>query len=296
VPLQVLPEALASNGDFGSASAVPGIADGTPISAVMADSHAALLGQGCTTPGSAKATYGTGTSVMMPDPELINRDSAVPTTLAWLTDRPTYAREGNILSSGSALAWTAGLLGLPGVGDLMALAATVPDSGGVILVPAFSGLGAPHWNRELRAGLSGITGGTTRAHVARAAVDAVAHQVCDIVEVIEADGSPLTVLRADGGATAGDLLMQTQSDLLGVPVEVAAAAEVSALGTAQLAWRALGVEADWAEHRRPARTFQPTISDAERRDRRHSWGRAVSTTVAGSAATNGSADRRTYPG
>jgi glycerol kinase len=112
VPVQVLPEVLASNSDFGSASVVPGIPDGTPIAAVMADSHAALLGQGCTTPGSAKATYGTGTSVMMPDPpgELVDRDSPVPTTLAWLTDRPTYAREGNILSSGSALAWTAEIL------------------------------------------------------------------------------------------------------------------------------------------------------------------------------------------
>jgi glycerol kinase len=277
VPLQVLPEVLASNGNFGDASGAPGIPDGTPIAAVMADSHAALLGQGCTTPGSAKATYGTGTSVMMPDSELVERDSAVPTTLAWLTDRPTYAREGNILSSGSTLAWTAELLGLNGVGDLMALARGVPDSGGVSLVPAFSGLGAPHWNRELRASLSGMTGGTTRAHVARAALDAVAHQVCDIVDVIEAEGSPLIVLRADGGATAGDLLMQTQADLLGVPVEVAAAAEVSALGAAQLAWQALGVETDWAERREPARTFRPDISDAERQERRQAWHGAVAT-------------------
>ena len=277
VPTRVLPEVLASNGSFGGASGVPGIPTGTPIAAVMADSHAALLGQGITTPGSAKATYGTGTSVMMPDPELVDRDSAVPTTLAWLTDRPTYAREGNILSSGSALAWTAELLGLNGVGDLMALAGTASGSDGVSLVPAFSGLGAPHWNRELRASLSGMTGGTTRAQVARAALDAVAHQVCDIVDVIEREGSQLAVLRADGGATAGDLLMQTQADLLGVPVEVAAAAEVSALGTAQLAWQALGVEADWAERRQPARTFRPGITDAERQERRHAWRRAIRT-------------------
>jgi glycerol kinase len=153
----------------------------------------------------------------------------------------------------------------------------VPDSAGVTLVPAFSGLGAPHWDRELRASLSGMTGGTTRAHVARAALDAVAHQVCDIVDVIGAEGSTLTVLRADGGATAGDLLMQTQADLLGVPVEVAAAAEVSALGAAQLAWQALGVDADWGERRAPARTFWPEISDAERQERRRAWRRAIRT-------------------
>jgi glycerol kinase len=122
-----------------------------------------------------------------------------------------------------------------------------------------------------------MTGGTTRAQVARAALDAVAHQVCDIVDVIEDEGSQLAVLRADGGATAGDLLMQTQADLLGVPVEVAAAAEVSALGTAQLAWQALGVEADWAERRQPARTFRPGITDAERQERRHAWRRAIRT-------------------
>jgi glycerol kinase len=120
-----------------------------------------------------------------------------------------------------------------------------------------------------------MTGGTTRAHVARAALDAVAHQVCDIADVLGGEGSPLSVLRADGGATAGDLLMQTQADLLGVPVEVAAAAEVSALGTAQLAWQALGVAADWAERRQPARTFRPDISDIERHERRDAWRRAI---------------------
>ncbi|HEY5821425.1 MAG TPA: FGGY family carbohydrate kinase [Propionibacteriaceae bacterium] len=275
VPASVLPEVLASDGSFGQTKNVPGVPDGVPIVAVLADSHAALYGQGCTEVGTAKATYGTGTSVMVPEPAFVDRDSPVPTTLAWLTDRPTYAREGNILSSGSALAWTAATLGLAQVADLVALAGTVPDSAGVVLMPAFSGLGAPHWNRDVQASLTGITSGTTRAHLARAAVDAVAHQIGDIADVIAADGSRLDVLRADGGATASDLLMQTQADLLDVRVEVAEVPEVSALGAAQLGWRALGAEADWQAGRAAPRTFVPEISADERAVRRTRWRTAV---------------------
>ena len=173
------------------------------------------------------------------------------------------------MSSGSTLAWTAELLGLEQVSDLVALAAEVDRSAGVIMVPAFTGLGAPHWDRSLQASVTGLTSGSTRAHVARAAVDAVAHQVCDIVDVIEADGKPLTTLRADGGATASDLLMQTQADLLGRRLEVADVAEVSALGAAQLGWSSLGHPANWAETRAPARSFEPGSTDRERQ--RAAW-------------------------
>jgi glycerol kinase len=268
IPSAVLPEVQPSDGDFGLCRSVPGVPDGTPIAAVLADSHAALLGQGCTEVGSAKATYGTGTSVMTPTVDFVPGFSPVPSTLAWLTDRPTYAREGNILSSGAALAWTARLLGvdLPAVLDL---AGTVADSGEVTVIPAFTGLGAPHWDREVRGVITGLDSESDPARIARAAVDAVAHQVCDIVEVIDADaGAPLRSLRADGGATASALVMQTQADLLGRRVEVADLPEVSALGSADLARRRLGIGP-----RTPAtgRVFEPTLTEDARDRRREQW-------------------------
>jgi len=271
VPASALPEVRASAAGFGVTAGVPGLPDGLPVLAVLADSHAALLGQGCTVPGTAKATFGTGTSVMAPVERLAELDSPVPTTLAWLAGSPLYAREGNILSSGAALTWTATLLGTD-VSHLLALAATVPDTGGVTLVPAFNGLGAPHWDRERTASLSGLTASSTPAHVARAAVEAVAHQVCDVVDVLRAEQVPITLLRADGGASASELLMQTQADLLGLPVEVAPAPEVSALGVAGLGWQALGQPAVGAS--RPATRLAPA-EGAAREERRAAWRAAI---------------------
>jgi glycerol kinase len=267
VPVETLPTVQPSNARFGETAGVPGLADGIPILAVLADSHAALYGQGGTTVGLAKATYGTGSSVMTPTATFSADRTAVPSTLAWLTDRPTYAREGNILSSGATLSWMAATLGLPGVADLTALAAEVPDSDGVVLVPAFAGLGAPYWDRDVRAALTGVTTTTTRAHLARAAVDAVASQICDVVEEIDAD-QPIRVLRADGGATASSLLMQTQADLLGRPVDVADVAEVSALGAAALGWSGLGVSVPPVA---ATRTFVPAMADADRLAHRERW-------------------------
>jgi glycerol kinase len=270
VPTSVLPDTRPSNAGFGQTSGVAGIPDGTPVIAVLADSHAALFGQGGDSPGLAKATYGTGTSVMTPVSDYRAESSTVPLTLAWLTAAPTYAREGNILSSGAALAWTATLLGLGSVGDLLTLAESVPDAGGVQLVPAFTGLGAPHWDRSVRASLTGITQATTPAHVARAAVDAVAQQICDIVDVIVADGTSLEVLRADGGATKSALLMQTRADLLGLTVEVADVPEVSALGAAKLAWQVLDGGERWRQAA-PARTYEPVVDSLMRAERRRGW-------------------------
>ncbi|GAA2095418.1 FGGY-family carbohydrate kinase [Microlunatus panaciterrae] len=275
VPRSVLPEVRASNAGFGRVSGVPGLPDGLPVIAVLADSHAALYGQGCTTVGSAKATYGTGSSVMTPTQSLQLGQSAVPSTLAWVTDRPTYAVEGNILSSGAALAWMANILGLGDVAALGPLAEQVHHSGGVTFVPAFSGLGAPHWDRSAVAQLTGMSQATLPAHLARAALEAVAHQVCDVVAAMERSGDlHIDVLRADGGATRSELLMQIQADLLGRPVAVSDLAEVSAIGAALLAWHTLGVgTADRSEelgHR-----FTPAL-DADARDRaRQSWARAV---------------------
>ena len=281
VPATTLPSAVASDQGFGTTGGVPLVPDGTPVLAVLADSHAALFGQGCTEVGQAKATYGTGTSVMSPVAELSTSGERVPTTLAWVIDEsPTYALEGNILSSGATLTWTADLLTDGNVGDLITLAETVPDSGGVTLVPAFSGLGAPHWDRDAHALISGMSSASTRAHVARAAVDSISHQVCDIVDVIEDRSGSLQLFRADGGATAAALVVQTQADLLGREVEVAAVAEVSALGAAKLAWRSLGQEAAWPSDR-SGRIYRPIMEASERRLRRHHWaGEILRTTFA----------------
>ena len=166
-----LPAAVASDQGFGTTSGVQLVPDGTPIVAVMADSHAALFGQGCTKAGMAKATYGTGSSVMAPVGDLSAGDARIPVTLAWVIDRsPTSALEGHILSSGATLAWAADLLIDGSVADLVALAETVSDSGGVILVPAFSGLGSPHWDRSAHGLISSMSEMTGRGHLARAAV------------------------------------------------------------------------------------------------------------------------------
>ncbi|WP_350279611.1 FGGY family carbohydrate kinase [Kribbella sp. HUAS MG21] len=267
VPRSALPAVRPSDAGFGFTKGVPGLRDGIPIVAVLADSHAAMYGQGCTEAGLVKATYGTGSSVMTP----VDGFVASGCTLAWLTDRPVYALEGNIVSSGAALAWTADLLGLPDVGALMALAATVPSAEGVLLVPAFAGLGAPHWDREARAAVSGMSSSTTRAHVARAAVEAVAHQICDITDTIP---GVVNSLRADGGATVSELLMQTQADLLGRRVEAADVPEISALGVAELAWSTLGEPTGWAA-KRTYRTFEPGPGAGDRDRRRSAWAEAV---------------------
>ena len=271
VPATALPATVASDQGFGISSGVPLVPDGTLILAVLADSHAALFGQDCTEVGEAKATYGTGTSVMAPVAGLSTSEERVPTTLAWVIDRsPTYALEGNILSSGATLAWAADLLTGGRVADLIDLAETVPDSAGVTLVPAFSGLGAPHWDRNAHALISGMTPATTRAHIARAAVDSISHQICDIVDVIEEKAGSLRLFRADGGATASELVVQTQADLLGREVQVSEVAEVSALGAAKLAWRTLGHEDAWPTTS-GGRIYRPLLDRDERRRRREHW-------------------------
>ena len=277
VPATALPTAIASDRGFGTTSGVPLVSDGTPIVAVLADSHAALFGQGCTEIGMAKATYGTGSSVMAPVADLSAGDARIPVTLAWIIDNsPTYALEGNILSSGATLAWAADLLTDGRVADLVALAETLPDSGGVTLVPAFAGLGAPHWDRDAHGLISGMSEATRRAHLARAAVDSIAHQICDIVDVIEERSVPLQVFRADGGATSSALVMQVQTDLLGREVEVSEVPEVSALGAAKLAWRALGHAEDWPS--RSGRNYRPVMDQGERRRRRDHWAGEISRT------------------
>jgi glycerol kinase len=265
IPAGVLPEIRRSDGGFGTTVAAGALPGGLPVAAVLADSHAALYGHGCVTPGTGKATFGTGTSVMAPAEAPSDGGGGISQTLAWLTDAPTFAQEGNILASGAALDWMAATLGVAGGAALERLAGEVDSAEGVQFVPAFAGLGAPHWDREARALVDGMTLGTRPAHLARAAVDAVAHQVCDVLDAID---TPPAALHADGGASASDLVMQTQADLSGLTVIASPAAEMSALGVARMA-------GGWAAVTDQSRVFTPRIDTAARGERRAAWSAAV---------------------
>ena len=245
VPAHVLPEVRPSSGRFGvTAEGTPGGA-GIPISGVAGDQQAALFGQACFTPGMTKNTYGTGSFVLMnvgptcPDPV-----DGLLTTVAWgLGDEVTYAYEGAIFSTGSAIQWLRDGLGvITEAAEIGPLAASVPDSGGVVVVPAFTGLGSPWWDPYARGAVLGITRGTTRAHLARAVVEAMALQTRDVVDAMTAaSGHRVTALRADGGASVMDLLLSLQADQLGVPVARPQVQETTALGAAYLAGLAEGV-------------------------------------------------------
>lgn len=276
VPAAALPEIRPSDGGFGRTVAADALPGDVPIAAVLADSHAALFGHGCSGPGGGKATYGTGTSVMTPVARLGEPTIEVAQTLAWLTDRPTWALEGNIIATGAALDWLGATLGVGGGPALEALAGEVDDSGGVDLVPAFAGLGAPYWDRDATAVMTGFGLGTRPAHLARAGLECVAHQVCDVLEAMEVAGGPeLEVLFADGGASAGALVMQLQADLAGRSVRASTAAEMSALGAAHMAGLSQGIWPDASRLPRPGRTFRPRISEMERHERRAAWRAAV---------------------
>lgn len=278
VPADALGPVRRSDAGFGRT--IPGlpVPTGVPVLAVLADSHAALFHHGAGRPGHGKVTYGTGSSVMIP---AFGRDApaGAATTLAWLADAPVYAREGNIVASGAALDWAAQLLTDGDVGALGPLAATVPDAGGLAFVPAFSGLGAPWYDRSATGIVAGITGASSRAHLARAAFDAVAHQVGDVVAALTVDGkAPLDVLHADGGPTASVLLMQRQADVLGRPVQVSPVAESSALGAALMAAIALGhhdAPAAWARAAAPGGVVDPRLLPGDRTRERSAWRAAV---------------------
>lgn len=271
IPRAVLPQVRASDGGFGVT--VPGlvIPAGLPVIAVLADSHAALFAYGAA--GGAKATYGTGTSVMAPLSELSAATPGVDTTVAWWRGGPTYAREGNVLATGQAIDWVASLIepgsSRPGGVIVSEAASEVSDSGGVTLIPAFTGLGAPHWDRSATAVLSGMTAQTTAAHVARAAIDCVAHQVADLVDAFEVDGkATVDVLHVDGGVSGSDLLVSTQADLLGRPVVRSREAGLSALGVARLAAETLGVTVSELATDPP---IAPRMDDRTRERARDRW-------------------------
>lgn len=245
VPLAVLPEILPSDSLFGATAAgVTALPAGVPIHAVMGDSHAALYGHGIDGPGRIKATCGTGSSLMTVTDARVWSAHGLSSTIAWSQGSGAlHALEGNISVSGHTAAFVSRLLGLKDEAALTALAATVADSGGVCVVPALAGLGAPHWNDEARGLISGMSLGTSPAHVARAALEAIALQIHDVFMAMRADlHGDLPELNVDGGASRNDLLMQILADLIDRPVRRADAAEVSALGAARLAAKGLGFE------------------------------------------------------
>lgn len=280
VPPKMLPEVRSSDSEFGRVAAgVCALPIGTPVRAMIGDSHAALFGHGVRAPGTVKATYGTGTSLMALTPQRVRSRHGISSTIAWSQNGVVqHALEGNISVSGQAAAFAAELLGLADATALSALAETVPDSNGVAFVPALVGLGAPYWRADARGTITGMTLGTKPAHLARAALEAIAFQVADVYSAMEADmGSPLGELRADGGASRNRVLMQFQSDILGRPVAAAAAPEVSALGAAALAFSSLGIAMPGVP---AAGHFAPQMDGASAKKHRRRWLTAVTQTLA----------------
>jgi len=280
VPVAALPAPCPSSGNFGSCAAIPELA-GVPIVAMIGDSHAALVGHERYQPGTVKATYGTGSSLMMLAPELVSEAKQLARTVAWSSEGGAhFALEGNIAMSGAAVQWVGEFLGLAHpVEDAAALAATVPDAAGLILVPAMVGLGAPYWDSAARGLVTNVERSHTAAHLARAAVDAIAFQVADVLEAMESAAHvTLPVLLADGGATRNDSLMQMQADVLGPPVHRSTQEDLSARGAALLGglalgwWRSLD---ELAALPKSVQIFEPKMSQAERERLRGAWRLAV---------------------
>jgi glycerol kinase len=282
VPWALLPEIRPSSGVVGETDRVI-LGRPLPIAGIAGDQQAALIGQLCTRPGMVKNTYGTGCFMLMQTgAEAVASRNNLLTTVAWQlgTQPMEYALEGSVFVAGAAIQWLRdGLRVISAAPDVNALAASVPDSGGVFVVPAFAGLGAPHWDPRARGAIVGLTRGITAAHVARATLESIAYQVADVLEAMVADaGTPVAELRVDGGAAASDLLMQFQADILGVPVQRPRITETTALGAAYLAGLGVGLwknPADLASHRAIDRTFAPTMPAAERQERLAQWRRAV---------------------
>ncbi len=279
VPRSVLPEVRSSSEVYGETTM---FGAPIPIAGIAGDQQAALFGQVCTKPGMVKNTYGTGCFMLMNTGSrpIASRNNLL-TTVAWrIGNRTDYALEGSIFIAGAVVQWLRDGLGIiRSSAEVETLAASVRDTHGVYLVPAFAGLGAPHWDQYARGILVGLTRGTTSAHVARAALEGIALQVVDVLKAMEADSSiTLKELRVDGGACANDLLMQLQADLLDVPVVRPRVAETTALGAAYLAGLAVGFwkdQADIARHWQVDRRFRPGMKAAARKRIAAGWEKAL---------------------
>lgn len=281
IPRALLPEVRSSSEVYAGISALPAL-QGIPLAGVAGDQHAALFGQACTTSGMAKNTYGTGCFVLMNTGTTpVKSKHGLVTTVAWkIGDEMEYALEGSIFIGGALVQWLRDGLGIiKSAPEIEALARQVDETGGVAIVPAFAGLGAPHWDSYARGTIVGITRGTRAAHIARAALEAIAWQVAEVLEAMQHDsGIPLSELRVDGGACANNLLMQIQADFLGHPVTRPTTTETTALGAAFLAGLAVGfwksreeIAAQWTLDRR----FEPTLPPEFVEKARHRWLAAV---------------------
>lgn len=279
IPASMLPEVKSSSEVYGETSGtLPGIA----IAGIAGDQQAALFGQMCSKPGMAKNTYGTGSFMLLnTGTQAVPSQNKLVTTIAWRANNQTfYALEGSVFITGAVVQWLRdGLKVIRTAPEVEELASTVPDNGGVYLVPAFVGLGAPHWDGYARGAIVGLTRGSTTAHIARAALEGIAYQVADVLQAMQADsGVKLNQLRVDGGAVANNLLMQFQADILGIPVVRPKNAETTAMGAAYLAGLATGfykstdeIETQWAIER----TFEPKMAADQSQKLRGEWSKAV---------------------
>ncbi len=280
IPKEMLPEVVDS-------SQVVGVLDKEilgveiPIAAMAGDQHAALYGQGCFVPGMAKNTYGTGCFVLMnTGARPVNSRNNLVTTVAWRLDgKPTYALEGSVFVAGAAIQWLRDEMKMISTAaETNEIASSVPDNGGVYLVPAFTGLGAPHWDMYARGTIVGLTRGAGRAHVVRATLESIAYQSQDVLgAMINDSGIRMEMLRVDGGASDNDFLMQYQADILGTNVMRPQVTETTALGAAMLAGRAVGL---WDDNQlkniwQPQKCFSPEMALVERENQLRHWRRAV---------------------
>jgi glycerol kinase len=282
VPQALLPTIVPNAGAIATTHDMPGLPDGIPIAGMAGDQHAALFGQACFDPGDAKCTYGTGAFLLVntgatPIPSRFG----LLTTLAWqIGNEVCYALEGSCFIAGAAVQWLRdGLRILSSAPEIEALAASVPSSEGVVFVPALSGLGAPHWDSGARGLIAGITRGTTRAHLARATLEAIAFEVEDVLSAMAEDlGGAVQRLRVDGGAAANDLLMQLQADISRVSVERPNELESTARGAAMLAGVGAGLFASGREAAKMVKiqkTFEVKLEEGERERRLGAWRVAV---------------------
>jgi glycerol kinase len=280
VPRSLLPEVVPSSGICAHSK---GILAGIPIAGIAGDQQSALFGQMCTSAGMVKCTYGTGSFMLLNTGEKpVPSRNRLLTTIAWkIGTRTEYALEGSVFIAGAVVQWLRDELQIIRTApEIEELAASVPDSAGVYVVPAFSGLGAPHWDQYARGSILGLTRGSSRAHIARAALEGIAFQIADIISAMEHDsGVTLSELRVDGGAARNNLLMQIQADLLGVPVTRPANPETTVLGSAYLAGLAVAYWPDtetigkqWQAEAR----FSPGIGSNEREQRHAGWAKALS--------------------
>ncbi|MDE0186489.1 MAG: glycerol kinase GlpK [Candidatus Poribacteria bacterium] len=282
VPKCVLPEVQPSASVFGKTKNIDPLPNGIPISGIVGDQQAALFGQLCTQPPMAKNTYGTGCFLMLNTGDRrVHSKSGLLTTLACgMDEKPVFALEGSVFIAGAAIQWLRdGLQVIKSASETETIAASVADSGGVFVVPAFTGLGAPYWDANARGAILGLTRGTTRAHIVRATLESIAFQTADVVAAMVADaGVELDRLRVDGGAAANNLLMQIQADVLGIDVERPNQTETTGLGAGYCAGLTVGIwhsVKDLESHRKIDTVFSPQLSARQRTEKLEAWRAAV---------------------